>query len=353
MKRKKYLPKTPHLFLLLIIMFLISSCQTVSLVLENPVAEKIDQIPPGMSEAEGATLGSLEQIDPFPLYTMVYEADYSQAGAGDLAGEEGLVFRPTWACSLFAVMGDPEDMLLGRNFDWDFSPALLLFTDPLDGYASVSMVDIAYLGYGEEKAFGLTDLPLSERIGLLDAPYLPFDGMNEAGLAVGMAAVSPGGMEHDPEKETIDSLLVIREILDRADTVDEAVVILANYNIDWGSGPPLHYLIAEKSGKSALVEFSQGEMAVIPNRDNWQLATSFLVSETDTSPQGSCWRYNLILEQLREGNGQLNPGQALNLLSEVAQESTQWSVVYGISSGEVRVVMGRQYDNVHTLEISQ
>jgi len=350
LKRKKYLPKTPHLFLLLIIMFLISSCQTVSLVLEYPVAEKIDQIPPGMSEAEGATLGSLEQIDPFPLYTMVYEADYSQAGADDWIGEERAL---SWACSLFAVMGDQEDMLLGRNFDWNFSPALLLFTDPLDGYASVSMVDIAYLGYGEEKAFGLTDLPLSERIGLLDAPYLPFDGMNEAGLAVGMAAVSPGGMEYDPEKETIDSLLVIREILDRAATVDEAVVILANYNIDWGSGPPLHYLIAEKSGNSALVEFSRGEMAVIPNRDPWQLATNFLVSETDTSPQGSCWRYDLILEQLREGNGQLNPGQALNLLSEVAQESTQWSVVYGISTGEIRVVMGRQYDNVHTLEISQ
>jgi choloylglycine hydrolase len=185
----------------------------------------------------------------------------------------------------------------------------------------------------------------------LDTPYLPFDGMNEAGLAVGMAAVSPGGMEHDPEKETIDSLMVIREILDRAATVDEAVVILENYNIDWGSGPPLHYLIVEKSGRSALVEFSQGEMVVIPNRDPWQVATIFLVSETDTSPQGSCWRYVLILEQLSEGNGQLNPGQALNLLSEVAQESTQWSVVYGISTGEVRVVMGQQYDNVHTLEM--
>ena len=167
MKRKKYLPKTTHLFLLLIILFLISSCQTVSLVLENPVAEKIDQIPPGMSDAEGATLGSLEQIDPFPLYTMVYKADYSQAGADDWIGEESAL---SWACSLFAVMGDPEDMFFGRNFDWDFSPALLLFTDPPDGYASVSMVDIAYLGYGEEKAFGLTDLPLSERIGLLNTP---------------------------------------------------------------------------------------------------------------------------------------------------------------------------------------
>jgi hypothetical protein len=339
------------LLLLLIILFLISSCQAASFVLEKPVAEKIDQLPLGMSEVEGATLSNLEKIDDFPLYTMIYEADYSHAAVGYLAGDEGTTFKPDWACSLFTAMGNLEDMLFGRNFDWDFSPALLLFTDPPDGYASVSMVDIAYLGYGEERAFGLADLPLSELTGLLDAPYLPFDGMNEMGLAVGMAAVPAGGMENDPGKKTIDSLMVIREILDRAATVNEAIIIMENYNLDWGSGPPLHYLLAEKSGKSALVEFSRGEMTVIPNRDPWQAATNFLVSETGESAEGSCWRYDLISEQLREQDGQLNARRALNLLGDLAQESTQWSVVYGISSGEVRVVMGRQYDNIHTLDL--
>ncbi len=87
--------------------------------------------------------------------------------------------------------------------------------------------------------------------------------------------------------------------------------------------------------------------------DPWQLATNFLVSETSASPQGNCWRYDFISKQLKEGNGQLNPRQALSLLGEVGQESTQWSVVYGISTGEVQVVMGRQYDNVHTLDLNQ
>ncbi len=261
---KKNLLKTPHFLLLLIILFFISSCSAVSLVLEEPVVEKIDQIPPGMSEAEGVTLGSLEQIDDFPLYTMSYFAEYDHQQTEIMSEYMNTSQPSTWACSLFAAMGEPGGMLFGRNFDWDFSPALMLFTDPPDGYASVSMVDTAYLGYGEERAFGLTDLPLNELTSLLDAPYLPFDGMNEAGLAVGMAAVPPGGMEYDPEKETIDSLLVIREILDRAATVDEAVTTLANFNIDWGSGPPLHYLIAEKSVRSVLVEFSRGEIVVNP-----------------------------------------------------------------------------------------
>ena len=58
--------------------------------------------------------------------------------------------RPPGRCSLFAALGDPENRLFGRNFDWRYSPALLLFTDrPAGGgYASVSMVDIAYLGFG-------------------------------------------------------------------------------------------------------------------------------------------------------------------------------------------------------------
>ena len=45
-------------------------------------------------------------------------------------------------------------MVYGRNFDWQYSPALLLFTNPPDGYASVSMVDIEYL-VGAENTEGL------------------------------------------------------------------------------------------------------------------------------------------------------------------------------------------------------
>ena len=65
-------------------------------------------------------------------------------------------------------------MLYGRNFDWQYSPALLLFTDPPDGYASVSMVDIAYLGFDGKKAGTVTDLSLTERARLLFAPSWPF-----------------------------------------------------------------------------------------------------------------------------------------------------------------------------------
>jgi hypothetical protein len=318
--------------------------------LDQVEPQSLEEIPPGMTQAEVNTLTSLEEIDPYPLYSMVYKVESNQDTAESIQNFTKPIRQPAWGCSLFTVFGDEDEMLFGRNFDWDFSPALFLYTDPPDGYASVSMVDLYYLGYGGDQAFGLTNLPLADRVGLLNAPLIPFDGMNETGLAVGMAAVPDGGMVHDPEKETIDSLMAIRKILDGAATIEEAIKIIKSYNIDMGSGPPLHYLIAEENGRSVLVEFSNGEVVVVPNNDTWQPATNFLVSEAELSPEDHCWRYGLISEWLEEKDGKLSREEAMRLLEDVAQESTQWSVVYGISSGEIDVVMGGEYREVNTLK---
>jgi hypothetical protein len=256
---------------------------------------------------------------------------------------------PSWGCSLFTVLLDNEHLLYGRNFDWQFSPALLLFTDPPGGYASVAMVNLAFLGYRGQDVLHLNDLPLEDRKDLLDAPALPIDGMNEQGLAIGMAAVPSGDMQADPSKQTIGSLGIIREILDHARTVEEAVELIRKYNIDFEGGPPIHYLIADASGKAALVEFYRGKMNVIPNDRPWHSATNFLLSSVG-EPAGNCWRYDKINERLNAEQGMLDTKSAIQLLSGVAQDSTQWSVVYQMGSREVNVAMGKAYENVHTFK---
>jgi hypothetical protein len=305
----------------------------------------VEQRADGLSDDEAATLGSLERVDDYPLYTMHYQGAYDRR-----ASSLGTRLLPAWGCSLFAALGDAEGMLYGRNFDWEFSPALLLFTDPPDGFASVSMVDIAYLGFQGDSAHGLADLPLVERQPLLDAPLIPFDGMNERGLAIGMAAVPPGNMRPDPSRETIGSLMVIREILDHASDVYEAVAIFQRYNIDMSGGPPIHYLIADASGRAVLVEFYGGEMVVIPNESPWHLATNFLRASVE-SAEGQCWRYDTIAQRLAETGGQVSAEDAIRLLAEVSQDGTQWSVVYGISTGEISVAMGQQYESVHAFHL--
>lgn len=306
-------------------------------------------VPPtvtGLTSDQTRTLASLEQVDPYPLYTLHYYGAYTRT----VAAATPYSTAPAWGCSLFAALGDPDNRLYGRNFDWDYSPALLLFTAPPDGYASVSMVDIAYLGFTDGTVKTLLDLPLVERQALLNAPFLPFDGMNARGLVIGMAAVPSGDMRSDPQKETRGSLGIIREMLDHAATVDEAVTILQSYTIDFEGGPPLHYLIADATGRATLVEFYQGEIVVMPNTADWHLATNFLHAAVE-SATGECWRYDALNARLTAAQGRLTSLDALALLRQVAQNGTQWSIVYGISTGEIAVALNRAYDAPYTFHL--
>jgi hypothetical protein len=316
-------------------------------------------------EKKSSPLESLKLIDDFPLYTMHYDGEYTWSPEIEWAGFTGntseniqhipSALQMTWGCSLFAAMGDPDQFLYGRNFDWHFSPALLLFVNPTQGYDSVSMVDIAYLGFQGEQSKKLLGLSKKAQQPLLDSPSLPFDGMNEMGLVIGMASVPASNMPTDSQKSTIDSLMVIREMLDHAATVDEAVSILGSYNIDMGN-VPLHYLMADRSGKAALVEYYQGETIIQYNENPWHLATNFIVAAAGDSPQGKCHRYDKIFAAMEENMGKLTSDQAITLLKDVAssdtQYGTQWSIVYDNTHGELWVVMGRHYEKIYTFQLN-
>jgi choloylglycine hydrolase len=309
-----------------------------------------------------ATLSSLRQLDEYPLYVMNYYGSY----AGDLSFHQPPTpanvtsflppgypeFSPNWGCSLFSASGDAQNELYGRNFDWQYSPALVLFTDPPGGYRSVSLVDLAYL-LGADGSKNLGRLPLAERERLLRAPFWPFDGMNEHGLAIGMAAVPQESRVFKPGKPTLDSLAIIRQVLDNARNVEEAITIMGQYNLDFGGGPPLHYLIADRSGNSALVEFTD-EMVILKNTNPWHLATNHLRLDLAPEEPAGCWRYARIEQALARSGGKLSQQAAMDLLASVAQggdNPTQWSVVYQLSTGKIHIAMGGNYLKTYTLQL--
>jgi hypothetical protein len=305
---------------------------------------------------EERTLASLRKVDDFPLYVMRYYGDYGfkellQQRTGVRLQRHSAASRPLaeWACTCFAGLSPEGDRIFGRNFDWTTRAALLLFTAPPDGYASVSVVDITYLGFGE------TAPDADQRRRLLQAPLMPFDGMNEKGLAVGMMAVE-GQAPRDPDKVTIDSLEAIRLVLDHARDVDEALALLERYNVDFGDGPTVHYLLADAGGRAAVVEYVQGVVRVIRNEQPWQVATNFLLSEVH--PQGAqspCWRYNTAWQALERNGGLVEPDESMRLLQQVSQGGsygTRWSVTYDMSRGDVRIAMGRHYEQVHKFRLA-
>jgi hypothetical protein len=302
---------------------------------------------------EWRSLASVHKVDSYPLYVMHYYGDYGFAaflrrGIGQgRANLPPVEFEQGWACSGFAAADPDGNAIMGRNFDWHNRQTLLLFTDPPDGYASVSMVDVSYVGFPPENP------SWADRRSLLNAPYLPFDGMNERGLAVGMMAVAHARDSDAPQTVTISSIHAIRLMLDYAADVEEAISLLEEYTIDFGS-PPIHYLIGDTSGRSAVIEYLDGEMTVQRNEKPWQVSTNFILAEEKpTGANSPCWRYNRVYEGLEQRNGVLSQPDAMSLLQDVSQGHTMWSVVYNMGSGSLDVAMGRQYDQVHSFQLKK
>ncbi|HYU85928.1 MAG TPA: linear amide C-N hydrolase [Kribbellaceae bacterium] len=296
---------------------------------------------PALTGDASATLASLRKVDDHPLWTMTYRGSYDR-----MKGVPQPAAPSPFGCSLFVAYGNRADPVFARNFDWDDHPALLLFTDPPDGHASVSMVDASYLGVDGDPDTA------AERRALLDAPLLPFDGLNEQGLAIGMAAVPDADGGTRPERPTVGSVRIIRLVLDRAATVDEALAVFGSHNIDFDGGPPLHYLVADAHGRSAVVEFVGGELVAQRTEEPWNAAVNFTLAGSTEQARQADDRYRTATGTLRRTGGTLAARQAMDLLRAVAQGHTRWSVVYGLRSGEVHLVTGKRYDAVHDFRLA-
>ena len=298
-------------------------------------------------------LSELKQISKYPFYELHYVGDYGFAEylqTGQYPAFSQIPsFSSSFACSGFAAFGETEQAIFGRNFDWHEHPALILITDPPDGYASVSMVDISYLGYDAENT------PLADPQGLVNAPYLPFDGMNEQGFAVGMMAVGHAEGGDDPNKITLDSLELIRLMLDYAGNVPQALTLITDFNVDFGS-VPIHYLLADRSGNTAVVEYLDGEAVVVQTQDNWQVSTNFILSEENPSgADSSCWRYNHITQTLSDADGRLDESSGMQLLREVSQGGemgTRWSMIYDLTTLNIFVAINGDFGQVHEFSLA-
>jgi hypothetical protein len=307
---------------------------------------------PAANDDETKTLQSLVKIDDYPLYVMNYYGGYGFGAylkSGD-AGESNSNYAAPdtgirWGCTCFAAMKSGGNFVFGRNFDWYHRPSLLLFTNPPDAYASVSMVDLYYLGYRDSTP--LTSM--SDRHALLSAPSCPFDGLNEKGVAIGMMALPEAQAPFNPRNKSLNSLQVIRLVLDYAKNTEEAIGLIQKYNVQMDGGPPIHYLIADVSGKSAVAEFVSGRMEVIRNLEPWQVSTNFTIygSAALTSPlDAPCWRYRTVYKALSESGGRISQEGAVDLLNSSSQATTIWSIAYGMSTGDISVAVGRKYSEV-------
>ncbi len=305
------------------------------------------------AQLDSLTFASLKKIDAYPFYTMTYYGDYGFSNYitprnknYSIVAKKSAFNSDRWSCTCFAAMGEKDSMIFGRNFDWYDHIPLFLYTDPPDGFASVSMVDLDYLGFSRNN---LPDQGQNNQR-LLDTPWLPFDGMNEMGVAIGIMAIDHAEPPYDPKKKTIGEIEVLRLVLDYAKSTEHAVELIQKYNVRMEI-PPIHYLIADSNGNSAIIELVGGKMIVMRNTEPWQVSANFIIYGSDAPANVSCWRYNKAYSNLKEADGKLSSVSAMNLLESVSQSSTLWSMVYQMKSGKIEVAVGKEFDDIETFQL--
>ncbi len=312
------------------------------------------------------SLTSLKKLDNYGMFQMTYYGDYGfdkflEIGAKSDTDIEVFVTKRLLkglpidlgvtgdGCTAFVTRNENGNIIYGRNFDFKYAPSMQLYTKPDKGYASVSTVNLSFAGYSEENL--PNGLSLDSFL-TLAAPYLPFDGMNEKGVAIALLAVPEAHLKNDENKITLNTTTAIRLVLDNAATVDEAVELLRQYNIYFSGDIYCHYLLADSSGSSVIVEYYDGELQVVKTDTNYQIASNFIAYNGVNIGEGftEFERYDTVKAAIDNNGGALSEEQAIALLAQIGivdegVDKLQWSVLYNLTTGEGELFAHRNTEN--------
>ena len=304
------------------------------------------------------------------------------------------------ACSAFTAKTPSGDRLFARNYDFSKTNTALVFTNPGNGrYASFSTVDLQFLGMdGEKDVEGLMN-----KITCLAAPYAPLDGINEKGLSCGIFMSYQGGeldengdeitvaTDQQTDKPDITSTTMMRAMLDYCATVEEAVAFVQQYDMHDSANTSYHYMVADASGKSAILEWTCGTdktdndgsartLNVIYNDDDerigeregasdFQWITNFVLQPGyygEDDEKAGLDRYDRIYEELAATDGVLpDVNAAMDILKIVGRRDwnnddgngcTVHSVVYNLTDKTALWVTNENFDDptaVFTIDLSK
>ena len=297
---------------------------------------------------------------------------------------------PEVGCSSFTVIDENGNNLFGRNYDFASTSSLILHTNPGNGrHASISSVDLQFLGLGD----GIDGL--MDKLTAIAAAYAPLDGMNDAGVSCGiyMSYQGPGDESYSTDQQTdkpdLTSTTMLRMILDYADDVDEAVELVEKYDFHDSANSSFHYMVADKSGKSAILEWVNEDatdstdidgtkrvLKVYYNdqdetlgedeaKNNFQYITNFIVTpgyyanENQEDMKGLD-RYNYIKNTINPDGtnteGKFTKEKSLNLLKDLGRRKwnqtvgsdsnniTVWSVLYDLDNLEATWISNEEFD---------
>jgi penicillin V acylase-like amidase (Ntn superfamily) len=274
-----------------------------------------------------------------------------------------LFLNRSFACTTFCLVGKGE-VLFGRNYDWIIGDALVLVN--LRGVAKTATIIDSSNGAKWVSKYGSITFNQYGREN-------PTGGMNEAGLVVEQMWLDDTEYPKADAQPAVGTQEWIQYLLDTSATTAEAIKSAEGVRIE--SEINVHYLISDKAGNAASVEFLKGTMVVHTGAG---LATPTLTNNTyddsrhfakranvaKATTNDSLDRYVRAVMKMKAFNkrplgGQKAVAYAFDVLTGVAQKNptdtpTQWSVVYDqkrskiyfrtMQSPKIKVVDMRAFD---------
>lgn len=259
----------------------------------------------------------------------------------------------TFGCSTISAVSSEGEHLFGRNFDWQGCEGLVVVSEPDEGYSSISTVNTNFI----KNTAGNFENFLSDNNILTTASlYAPLDGMNEAGLTVSVNMIQDSEViNQNTDKPDLTTTTAVRLILNKAGSVDETVSLLKQYDIHSSMNMMVHFALADKAGKSVVVEYVNNEMIVAET----PVVTNFYIAEGDKKDVGSSQsheRYDILMKLLSE-NENMTAEQVRYALECVSKknfneyESTEWSIVYNLDTGRADYYHRENYEKCYSFEI--
>ena len=306
----------------------------------------------------------IEKISNRPFYSMRYCGDdcfdeYLLRGAHSLEdycafietalirNRENPIGHNNFGCGAFVAQNANSDILFARNMYCECAIPMLLRLNDNSTYRFLSLVNMAFLDW-DESTYGL--LEIDSKLTLATA-YSPSDGINEYGFAVAILTDVDATYPKQNDKITLFDMTLPRLLLSKAKSAEEAIHYTEKYNFFYDVAP-LHYMVADASGHSAVIEFVDGRMVVTKTDKKYLVVTNFTLYGNPTKTGFGKDRYENIQNTLKKQGGIISEEDALELLkSNVIPGDEQWSAVYNLTKKTLSVTFSGDYENVHRFKL--
>ena len=268
---------------------------------------------------------------------------------------------PSFGCSAFRTETTDGKVLMGRNYDFKLdTSAILVKCEPKNGYKSIAFAALNNVGADH------ADSSFANKMACLTTPFVCLDGVNEKGVSIAVLTLRSEPTMQETGKPKLPTSILIRLVLDKAATTEEAIELISQYDIFSTNGRDYHFFISDASGNSVAVEFdceSEGREMVVTPTDaitNFFIMYSEKIEPYEKNEYGlGKERYNAILEVLDNNAGSVGRETAWDALMAAAQDpnpeditsNTQWSIVFDNTDGTAEITLRRHWGDRFSFSI--